>query len=154
MESLLRILPAFVRQLDESPEARERAAFVAWDAVAGESVARVTTPEHLAGRRLVVQTSDAMWKRQLDRLAPQYIFSINSLLGAPVVTQIVFRIDPTAVARAHPEPPALLRRSDVEARAAELASDAEVIADPVLKRAFLRAAGTCLARNERRPAKD
>jgi hypothetical protein len=148
MESLLRILPSFVRQLDESPEAREHATFVAWDAVAGEGVARVTTPEQLVGRRLVVATSDATWKRQLERLGSQYIFSINSLLGTPVITQIVFRIDPIAVERAHPEARPILRASDVDACARDLAGDADVIADPKLRSMFLRAAGTCLARQK------
>jgi hypothetical protein len=149
MESLLRILPSFVRQLDESPEAREHAAFVAWDAVAGEGVARVTVPERLIGRRLVVAASDATWKRQLERLGPQYIFSINSLLGTPVVTQIVFRIDPGAVSKAHPDAPPVIEKYEVEACVAELEGDADVIADPKLKRLFLRAAGSCLARSRR-----
>jgi hypothetical protein len=149
MESLLRILPAFVRQLDESPEAREHAAFVAWDAVAGEGVARVTVPERLIGRRLVVAATDTTWKRQLERLGPQYIFSINSLLGTPIVTQIVFRVDPTAVAKAHPNPPPVIKQSEIDACVAELENDADIIADPKLKRLFLRAAGSCLARSRR-----
>jgi hypothetical protein len=149
MESLLRMLPAFVRQLDESPEAREHAAFVAWDAVAGEGVVRVTVPERLIGRRLVIATSDSTWKRQLERLGSQYIFSINSLLGTPIVTQIVFRVDPATVSKAHPEAPPVVEQAEVEACTAELENDAVIISDPKLRRLFLRAAGSCLARSRR-----
>jgi hypothetical protein len=149
MQSLLRMLPALVRQVEDSSEARERAAFVAWEAVAGEGVMRVTTPERLLGRRLHVATVDTTWKRQLEHLAPQYIFTMNSLLGAPVVTQVVFRVDPATVASAHPAPPPPLPSADVEACAAEVAGDARVIDDPKLRALFLRAAGSCLARRTR-----
>jgi hypothetical protein len=140
------MLPAFVKQLDESPEARERATFIAWSAAAGESVDRVTIAQQLVGRRLIVATVDTTWKRQLDRLAPQYIFSVNSLLGSPVITQIVFRIDRNAVDAAHPATDAVVRKADVDAWKSELGRDADVIEDPKLKELFLRAAGRCLAR--------
>jgi len=141
------MLPALVKQLDDSPEARERAAFVAWDAVAGEGVSRVTVAQQLVGRRLVIAAADTTWKRQLDRLAPQYIFSINSLLGSPMITQIAFRIDPSAVAIAHPPDAPAVTKSAIDAAVSQITDCADVIEDPKLKETFLRAAGTCLARN-------
>jgi hypothetical protein len=154
MHALLRLLPALLRQADDSPQAREYAAFAAWNAAAGEGVRKVCEPIRLDARRLLVATVDQTWKTQLGHLAPQLIFKLNSLLGAPVVTQIAFRIDPSAVVRVHTPAHAPVAAEDAEARARELAADARVIADPELRDAFLRAAGRCLARQARpAPAK-
>ena len=154
MHELLRLLPALLRHADDSPQAREYAAFAAWSAAAGEGVRRMCEPIRLDARRLLVATVDQTWKTQLDRLSPQVIFKLNSLLGAPVVTQITYRIDPAFVARAHGPAPPPVAIGDVEAQARELAAEAGVIADPELRAAFLRAAGRCLARQARpAPAK-
>jgi hypothetical protein len=146
MNSLVRLLPALVRQAEDSPEAREYAAFAAWNAAAGEGVRRVCAPVRLDARRLLVATVDQTWKVQLGRLAPQLIFRLNSLAGAPLVTQISFRVDPAAVAAARPPSPEPFARGDAEAHARALEGDAGVIADPGLRDIFLRAAGRCLAR--------
>jgi hypothetical protein len=146
MNSLGRLLPSLVRGADDSPEARECAAFTAWNGAAGAGVRRASTPVRLDNRLLVVATVDQTWKTQLERLAPQLIFRINSLLAAPLVTRIAFRVDPSAVAATHePEAPPV-RTGNPAAVAAELARDAETIADPALRDAFLRAASRCLAR--------
>lgn len=146
MNLLGRLLPALVRGADDSPEARQCAAFTAWNGAAGAGVRRASTPVRLDNRLLVVATVDQTWKTQLERLAPQLIFRINSLLAAPLVTRIVFRVDPGAVAASHePEAPPV-RMGDPAAVAADLARDAETIADPALRAAFLRAASRCLAR--------
>jgi len=151
MQSVIRMLPALVRQTEDSPEAREYAVFAAWEAAAGDSVRRVCMPTRLYGRQLLVATVDPTWKTQLGRLAPQLIFRMNSFLGAPLVTQIVFRVDPTAVANARPREVPPVGKSEIEACAAEVAPQAETIADPVLRSLFLRAAGMCLARRKREP---
>ena len=82
MDSLDRLLPSIVRQAEDSPHARECAALTAWNAAVGAGVRRVCSPSHLDGRRLYVDTVDQTWKVQLERLAPQLIFKINSILGA------------------------------------------------------------------------
>ena len=146
MNSLGRLLPSLVRGADDSPEARECAAFTAWNGAAGAGVRRASTPIRLDNRLLVVATVDQTWKTQLERLAPQLIFRINSLLAAPLVTRIAFRVDPAAVAAAHePEAPPV-RTGNPAAVAAEIEHDADAIADPALREAFLRAASRCLAR--------
>lgn len=145
MESLGRILPTVLRQAGDSPEAREYAAFAAWSGAVGENVRRNCAPLALTGRHLRVATTDAMWKTQLDRLAPQLVFRINSALGAPIVTQIVFEISEAAVRAAHPGS-ATVPPGDVERARAELAAAAEAIPDAGLREAFLRAGGRCLAR--------
>ena len=146
MNPLGRLLPSLVRGADDSPEARECAAFTAWNGAAGAGVRRTSAPVRLEGRLLVVATVDQTWKTQLERLAPQLVFRINSLLGAALVTRIAFRVDPAAVAAAHDPPAPPVRTGDPAAVAAELEHDAEAIADPALRDAFLRAASRCLAR--------
>lgn len=146
------MLPSLLRQAEDSPEAKEYAAFAAWDAAAGDAVRRVCVPTRLYTRRLLVATVDQTWKTQLDRLAPQLIFRVNSLLGAPLVTQILFRIDPAVVraANARGEPPPTLDR-DAAKLAVELAPDAEPIEDSDMRDLFLRAASRCLARRDETP---
>jgi hypothetical protein len=148
MDSLDRLLPSIVRQAEDSPHARECAALTAWNAAVGAGVRRVCSPSHLDGRRLYVDTVDQTWKVQLERLAPQLIFKINSILGAPVVTLILFRVNPGALTPSerdadHSVPPGLQ-----SAVAASLTADAESIPDPELRDLFLRAASKCLARTE------
>ncbi len=146
MDSLLRLIPALLRQAENSPEAKEYAVFAAWNAAVGDAVRKVCVPVRLNARRLFIATVDQTWKTQLDRLAPQLIFRLNSLLGAPLVTQIVLRVDPAAVAEAHPPRAEPSFEGDPAAHAAGLAADAQAIADPTLRETFLRAAGRCLAR--------
>jgi hypothetical protein len=149
MNALGRLLPSLVRGTDDGPEARECAAFTAWNGAAGAGVRRASTPVRLDARLLVVATVDQTWKTQLERLAPQLIFRINSLLGAALVTRIAFRVDPAAVAAAHgPAVAPAFEPGDEAGVAADLARDAETISDPALREAFLRAASRCLARAE------
>jgi hypothetical protein len=148
VKSLDELLPLLVRQTEDSPQAREHAVFTAWWSAAGAAVRRFSTPLRLDGRRLIVATVDETWRAQLHRLGPQFIFKMSSLLGAPLVTQLAFRVDPEAVARAHDEATRPVVVGDPAAHAEELAADAAAIADPALRATFLRAASKCLARAE------
>lgn len=148
MDSLGRLLPSIIRGATDAPEARECAAFTAWNEAVGLGVRRASTPVRLDGRLLVVAVPDQTWKTQLERLAPQLLFKINSLLGAALVTRIAFRIDPVALsAAARPAGHAIDER-DATACAEALTPDAAVIPDPELREVFLRAASKCLARTE------
>src|SRR5262249_32984583 len=93
MNALGRLLPSLLRGAEDSPHARECAAFTAWNGAVGAAVRRASAPVRLEGRFLIVAAVDQTWKTQLERLAQQLIFKVNSLLGAPLVTRIVFRVD-------------------------------------------------------------
>ena len=146
MNALGRLLPSLVRGADDSPHARECAVFTAWNGAVGAAVRRASAPVRLEGRFLIVSTVDQTWKTQLERLAQQLVFKVNALLGAPLVTRIVFRVDTAAVAEYNRRDDHPFRSGDAEACAASLATEAEAIDDPGLRDAFLRAAGKCLAR--------
>jgi hypothetical protein len=150
MDSLAKLLPALVRHTDDSAPAREAAVFAAWSSVAGGAVRHVAAPIRYDNSLLVVSTVDLTWRTQLERLASQYIFRINSLLGAPMVRRINFNVDAAAVAAYEKSvfrPP--VEPIDAAPYARELSSDAEVIEDPELREAFLRAASKCMARTEK-----
>jgi hypothetical protein len=148
MNSLGRLLPSLVRSADDSPDARECAAFTAWNGAVGAGVRRASAPVRLEGRFLIVAVVDQTWKTQLQRLADQLIFKVNSLLGAPVVTRIVFRVDPSAVSAYNWRDDRPFSTGDPAACARALSAEAAAIPDPELREAFLRAASKCLARTE------
>lgn len=146
MHALGQLLPAVVRQSDDNPVAREAAVFAAWSSAAGAGVRRTCVPVRYDGTVLMVSAADQTWKTQLEKLASQYIFKINALLGAPMVRRIAFKVDPAAVAAASAPPFEPVYARDPAACARELAPDAEVIDDPELRDLFLRVAGRCMAR--------
>ena len=82
MNALGRLLPSLLRGADDSPDARECAAFTAWNGAVGAAVRRASAPVRLEGRFLIVTVVDQTWKTQLERLAQQLVFKVNSLLGA------------------------------------------------------------------------
>ena len=147
MNALGRLLPSLLRGAEDSPQARECAVFTAWNGAVGAAVRRASAPVRLEGRFLIVSTADQTWKTQLERLAQQLVFKVNSLLGAPMVTRIVFRVDAAAVAANNRRDEHEFKAGDAEACARSLAPEAEAIDDPELRDAFLRAAGKCLARS-------
>jgi hypothetical protein len=153
MDAVGRLLPALVRGAEDSPHARECAAVAAWNGAVGAGVRRASAPLRLDGRVLVVAVVDATWKKQLERLADQLLFKLNAVLGAPIVTRVLLRVDPAAVeaASSHDEPK--VDAGDVEGCTAALARDAAEIPDADLRDAFLRAAGRCLARVEQEERK-
>lgn len=148
MNSLGRLLPSLVRGAEDSPHARECAAISAWNGAVGAGVRRASAPVRLDNRMLVVAVVDQTWKTQLERLAGQLIFKLNSALGAPVVTRILFRVDAATVAAYGSKDQRPVVTGDPAACARDLAADAAEIPDPGLREAFLRAASRCLARAE------
>jgi hypothetical protein len=146
MNSLGRLLPSLVRGAEDTPHARECAAFTAWNGAVGAGVRRASAPLRLENKYLIVAAVDETWKTQLERLAAQLIFKINSMLGAPMVTRIVFRVDRAAVEAYNRRDETPVAPGDVAACAASLRADAAAIEDGALREQFLRAAGKCLAR--------
>ncbi|MDQ2675615.1 MAG: DUF721 domain-containing protein [Actinomycetota bacterium] len=146
MNSLARVLSSLIRASEDSPHAREFAVIAAWNTAAGAGVRHASAPVRFDGSVFVVCTIDATWKTQLERLASQYIFRINSILGAPVVRRVNFTVDPAAVAAYNAAPEPVIRTGDPQRCARELSADAQVIEDPELRDVFLRAASKCMAR--------
>jgi hypothetical protein len=155
MEDLFQALPGLLRAAGESEEVLEAAGFAAWRRVAGEALRGCAVPFRLYRKTLVVSVPDSTWKRQLEQVAPQLVFRLNSMLGQAVVTYVEFRVDPQTVR----EERARLRNTQYEkltqeeaalGRAVELGPAAEAIRDDELRRRFLLAAGSCMNRRGER----
>ena len=151
MDDLFQALPTLLRAAGEAEEVLEAAAFAAWRRAAGEGLRGCAVPFRLHRKTLVVSVPDATWRKQLERVSPQLIFRINSLLGQALVTFVEFRVDPQTIN----EERARMRQSQYErlvaeegalGRARELDEAASAIRDEELRRRFLLAAGSCMNR--------
>jgi hypothetical protein len=153
MDELFKALPQLLRAAGESEEVSEAVAFAAWRRVAGEAMRGNAVPFRLYKKTLVVAVPDAAWRKQLEKVSPQLIFRLNSLLGQALVTYVEFRVDPQTVGRER----ARTRRTHYErlveeeralSRASELDDAADAIHDDDLRRRFLLAAGSCMNRTK------
>ena len=151
MDDLFKALPKLLRAAGDAEEVLEAAAFAAWRRAAGEALRGCAVPFRLYRKTLVVSVPDATWRKQLERVSPQLIFRINSLLGQALVTFVEFRVDPQTIN----EERARMRQSQYErlvaeegalGRARELDEAASAIRDEELRRRFLLAAGSCMNR--------
>lgn len=148
MNSLLRMLPAMIRLSGDNEEVREQAVFAAWKAVTNYKLAQACAPFRLYRKTLVVATKDLTWKTQMERESPGWLFKLNSMLGAPLVTFIEFRVDPHHVEQSRPQEDHGFEFHHTEEITNELAVAAAKIQDEGLRNTFLRAAAKCLERKE------
>ncbi len=148
MNSLLKMLPAMIRLSGDNEEVREQAVFAAWKAVTNYQLAQACAPFRLYRKTLVVATKDQTWKTQMERESPGWLFKLNSLLGAALVTFIEFRVDPKHVAESRPQAEREFEFHHTEELTNELALAAARIQDEGLRETFLRAAAKCLERQE------
>ena len=151
MDQLIKALPGVLQAARDSEDVAEAATMVAWKHVAGEGLRPHAAPVRLHNKTLIVAVADSIWQRQLESMAGQLLFRLNSLLGQAVVTYIEFRIDPETLQSARAHQAGSEQRSDYEANAfepipLELVSAAAAIHDHDLRRAFLGAARSCLRR--------
>ena len=154
MQDLLRFIPGLVKQLGDNQVAREAFVFAAWRKIAGEGLSGRTAPVGLDGEKLVVAVEDATWQRNLEDLAGQMVFKLNSTFRRQLVTFIEFRISPEEVAEEarsrRPKPTPSISEEDVAAEITdEVRSAAASIKDEGLREQFLKAAAECLARKKR-----
>jgi len=82
----------------------------------------------------------------LESLASDYLYRINSLLGAQMVTFIEFRLERDFVLKARGHDAREFEFHHTEELKEELKSSAEEIKDPELREVFLRAAAKSLER--------
>ena len=145
LTDLLMLVPQMIRRSADSDEAREQAAFGAWLIAVGGPIRRVTAPIRLERKTLIVAVPDSTWRTQLAGMKGQIIFKLNSLLGAALVTNIEYVVNPALIVR-QPEVSREVKFTAPEKQALPLREQADRIADPQLRATFLRAAGKCLER--------
>jgi hypothetical protein len=153
MDQLIKALPALLRTAGDTEGVAEVATVAVWKHAAGEGLRQHAVPLRLHKKTLIIAVADAVWQKQLESMAGQLLFRLNSLLGQAVVTYIEFRVDPETVAAARDQQEPVEQEGD-RARPAwepiqtELVSAAASIHDQDLRRAFLGAATSCIRRLE------
>lgn len=146
MNSLLKLLPTMIRLSGDNEEVREQAVFTAWRQVAGKALAHSCVPFRLFQKQLVIAVQDQTWKKQMEAVAGDFIFRLNSVLSAPLVTFIEFRIDPHHVLNSRQPDEQDFPFQHTEELAGELRTAAEQIKDEALREQFLRTAAKYLER--------
>lgn len=146
MESLARLIPEVIKFADGRTEVLSAACCAAWALSVGEATRKASRAVQLTERTLTVAVRDAHWKRQLEALAPQIIFRLNSLLRQPAVTRIHIIVDKQFVV---PSPPSGAAPPPAIPLPTEIVAGAQTIPDEALREQFLRLATVCLSRNRR-----
>ena len=138
-------------------ELTEAVVFAAWRRVVGESLREQAVPFRLYRKTLIVAVAGETWKKHLEALSGQMLFKLNGALGKPAVTFIEFRIDEKTVEaereRLYHEQMSQLERERIAMKHVPptLIEAAQKIQNESLRRNFLLAAGSCLARKKRKP---
>jgi len=146
MEQLFGAIPSVLSSLGPNADIDEAVVFAAWARCAGDLLRERTAPLEFFENRLVIAVSDETWARHLEDLSPQMLVRINGSLGQGTVTFIEFRINAAAVKAAH-ETENVVSADDITAEAPpSLAAAAEAIADEDLRKQFLSAAASYLAK--------
>ena len=155
MQDLFRSLPQVFKEFKGSEAANEAVVFAAWRRMAGETLGSHAVPFRLEKKKLFIAVSSETWRKQVEDLAGQMVFQMNSALGSSLVTFIEFRVDPKTVAEKRPKNLLALESEDeLNAAAMKVISPglkaaAETITDERLRQKFLLAAGSSLSRNKR-----
>jgi hypothetical protein len=85
-----------IRKLQQTSQcvSDEQIARAAWPLAVGKRIAARTSDISLIRSRLVVGVEDAVWQRQLFTLRGQILAKLEEAIGAPIVTEIEFRVVP------------------------------------------------------------
>ena len=154
MDDIFSALPVLLDRHNDNEDVRRAVIFAVWRRIAGESLAGRATPVDLIESRLKIAVADRNWQRNIEQLAKEMIFKMNYIFGRPEVKFIEFVIDGDALK----SPSSRTDRAELESAAHDHINDslrkaADGIEDDELRRRFLLAAGSCLARQDRMATK-
>lgn len=145
-----------LRREGKDEELSEAVVFAAWRRVVGENLREHAVAFRLYRKTLIVAVADETWKKHLENLSGQMLFKLNAELGkVATVTFIEFRIDEKTVDeerdRLYREQTSKLERERIAMKNVpqSVLDAAEKIKNESLRRNFLLAAGSCLARKAR-----
>jgi hypothetical protein len=155
MQDILSTLPTLLDQHNDKDDVRRSVIFAIWRRIAGDSLLEHAVPVSLEGTTLSVAVADRNWQRNLKELSREMLFRMNFIFGSPQVKRIEFVIDKNSLNKDAKES---VDRDEAEVQALSeitepLRRAADVIDDDDLRRTFLLAAGSCLARERRLAAK-
>jgi hypothetical protein len=155
MQDILSAIPGLLNSQSDSEELRRPVIFAVWRRIAGDALAGHAVPYSLEGSKLIIAAADRNWQRNIEQLAGEMIFKMNYIFGEPQVKRIEFVINKEAV-EANAKTPvdhAVLEAEALDEIGEPLRKAADVIENDDLRRKFLLAAGSCLARERRMAAK-
>lgn len=155
MHDILSALPTLLDQHGDIEDVRRSVVFAIWRRVAGGSLVEHAVPVQLDGTTLTVAVSDRNWQRNLSELIGEMLFRMNFIFGSSQVKRIEFVVNKAAFSRTTNKN---ADRAAAEAAALDeinepLRKASDVIEDDDMRRQFLLAAGSCLARERRLAAK-
>lgn len=149
MDTISHALKNIIRAADD-PEMRAAFAPAAWRRAAGEELARHTAFISLENSRMTIAVADAMWKKQLDKMAARLVYLCSRELGEGSVKFVEFIIAPEQIATRAVS----ANSAGIDTAAAEVTPDlknaAANISNEKLREAFLGAAANSLSRKKRR----
>jgi hypothetical protein len=149
MDTISHALKNIIKEIDD-PEMRSAFAPSAWRRAAGEELARHTAFVGLENGRMTIAVADAMWKKQLEKMAARFVHLCAKELGKGSVKYVGFVIAPEKIAP---------RTAKLDTAKTEIAADeitpelndaAANIANKRLREAFIGAAANSLSRKKKR----
>lgn len=155
MQEVFKLLPKMLRHEGKEDELTEAIVFAAWRRVAGDGLREHAVPFRVYRQTIIVAVIDENWKKHLELLSGQMLFKLNGALGKQTVTFIEFRVDEKTVEaerdRLHRENPSQFERDRIAMKNVpeNVLRAAEKIEDDSLRKNFLLAAGSSLARKTR-----
>lgn len=158
MQEVFKILPQMLKSegKEEVEQLDEAIVFAAWRRVAGEQLRDQAVPFRVYNKRLIIAVADETWKRHLEDLSPQLLFKLSGALGRAAIAFLEFRIDTRTIdcerERLFRERTSQIERERVAMQNVpeNVRRAANKIEDDNLRRNFLLAAGSCLARRRKR----
>ena len=149
MDSVFAAFPKFLKQFGDNPDMREAFVFAAWRHSVGKQLSEHTSPTRLTGSKLSVAVRNRMWQAHLEDMASQILAKLNSELRSGTVKFIDFYIDEKALMS--PEERSAISANELENQESveTLSEPAAAINDEELRKTFLLAAASCLARKDR-----
>ncbi len=147
MEQLFGAIPAALSGLGSNEDITQAVVFAAWQRCAGELLGERTGPIEFFENRLVLAVADETWQRHLEDLSPQMLAKLNGLLDQGTVKYIEFRINKKMVSAGRRSgTPAIVPENHSLKTSPSLLAAAEAIADEDLRKQFLSAANSYLAK--------
>ncbi len=153
MQNVFRSFSAVLKDLNDADAANFQLVRAVWNRSAGPELAKHAVPAMLEKNRLTIAVKDETWRRNMADLSTQIIYKLNSLLAAPVVRFVEFKVDAAAVkASRRTSAKRTLPAKKLERLAGEIGTSlepaAENIADGRLRSLFIKAAGYSLGRQQ------
>lgn len=94
MLSLKSLLPTLLRQFARDEETTLVFLTELWPQVVGEALSRRTRPVALRAGKLTVAVESESWRRELERLRPGMVRSVNDCWGMKLIDRIAIEFHP------------------------------------------------------------